>query len=842
MAETTHNNTLPDDTDFVREIPRAAETLGLELAENPHMITGTSGATGGGVEASRQREQLRALFRQAPLGISAVILLTATVTLVFWDNVADYLLLPWLAFIGLNNALHILILNEYTRHEKRIAAITSWTRYQSLLAGASGLAWGIGFLLMQPELDGNQQTFYLMMLCLLCTVHLPVLAAVLSSYGSFLLLTALPTATGLAVAADAQAVAWLGGLALMVAGLMIAAWNYNAVLLRAFGLADDARRHIDSMYETSERNRVANLQLKKAVHDQEQQGLKLSAAKLSSELALNSIKEAIITTDLKGRIIYMNPLAEKYCGWAAATASGRNSIDIVRIIDEQNRARIDDPISRSLQDRNAVSGNDNSVLVRQDGLEYSIEFESAPLRDDLGEIRGAVLVIRDVSQRRNQLRTLSFQATHDPLTGLINRREFELRMENLLRKQTTDNREHALCFIDLDNFKLINDACGHIAGDALLKMLAGRLREKIRDSDTLARVGGDEFGLILYSCETEHARIIGESLRKTLHEIDFQWDGYDFRISASIGIVPINSKTTLLNDALGSADTACYQAKEKGGDQLVIHDQASQALQNEHSESRWIESVMDSIRESRFKLYSQPIRPLDSRNPVTICEILLRVCDPDGHLIMPQHFLSVAQRYHLLPQVDIAVLGSVLTFMQHNPDFLENNQRININLSPQTANDPRSLDRMSALLSENNQIADRLCFELGEKGLVSGSDRSASLLNLLRHHGCRVAVDDLGFSLGAFRYLQSLNLDYIKIDARQMQDVEPRSLDYTLIESINLLSHRIGAQTIIKNVSDKDVLDALLEIGVDYVQGYIIQRPELLSDPFEQNQHQAGIG
>lgn len=825
MAETT-DNALPKD-----DSASPAAALELDLADEAL-----------NTDVSQQREQLRALFRQAPLGISAVVLLTVTLTTVFWGTVPEYLLLPWLAFIGLNSALHTFILLEYTRHEKRIAAITSWTRYQTLLAGVSGLAWGVGFAVMLPHLNGEQQVFYLMMLSLLCTIHLPVLAAVLSSYGSFLLAATLPTLFGFLFIAESAPLAWLGGIILVAMGLMIAAWHYHAVLLRAFGLADNAQQHIESLYQTSEKNRVANLQLKKAVHDQEQLGQRLTAAKLSSELTLQSIKEAVITADLQGNIVFMNPLAEEYSGWPAAAANGRSGSEIIRIIDEKNRIRIDDPIKRCLESRTAISGSDHSILVRRDGLEYGIEFDTTPLRDAEGTIHGVVLAIRDVSQRRDQLRTLSWQATHDPLTGLINRREFEQRMERLLEKATSDGRQHALCFIDLDNFKLINDTCGHMAGDALLKLIASQLREKIRDTDTLARVGGDEFGLILYSCDSERARIIGENLRNTLRNIDFKWEDQAFDVAASIGIVPIDNKTTLLNDALRSADTACYQAKERGGDQLVIHAVDSEMRMGEQHELRWIESIMKSIQNRHFKLYSQPIQPLDSFNPTRMSEIMLRVCDSEGRLMMPRRFLSVAQRYHLLPQVDVAVLESVLEFMAENEAFRQNNERININLSVQTANDPRGLNQIASLLAAHSQLASKLCFELAEKALVTEPGHSEQLLNLLRRHDCRVAIDDFGFSLGAFRYLQSLNLDYIKIDARQMHDPEPRSLDYTLIESINQLSHRIGAQTIVKNVSEQRVLDTLHEIGVDYVQGYIIQRPDLISYQFTHTRSQADTG
>lgn len=793
----------------------AGEALGLDYgdySQNP--------------EASEQRQQLRALFRQAPLGISAVVLLAVGLTAALWGHVPGYLLLPWLAFIGLNNALHVMILREYSRHEQRLTAITSWTRYQSMLAGASALAWGIGFILMAPYIANEQRILYLMLVCLLCTIHLPVLAPVFQSYLAFILLSSLPIMAGLLFAVESVSLYWITGVLLIAAGLLIAARNYSAILRRAFDIASHAQRHAELLYEINEKNRLANLQLKKTVHEQEQQGRRLSAEKLSTELTLSSIREAVITTDLNGNVVFMNALAEKYTGWPAPVANGRPAADIIRIIDEQSRIRLDDPINRSLQSRTIVTGNDHSILVRRDGLEYGVEFDTTPLRDPQGEIHGTVMVIRDVTQSRNQIRTLSWQASHDPLTGLINRREFEQRMTKLLQNSSSNDRQHALCFIDLDNFKLINDTCGHNAGDALLKNLAEKLRSRIRDSDTLARIGGDEFGLILYSCDTDRARLIGETLRKTLTDIEFQWNNQNFSITGSIGIVAANNQTRQIDNTIRNADLACYRAKAKGGNTVVIHEADSSEAMNDQAEARFIESVMESIQHRHFKLYSQLIEPLDSFNPMQMGEILLRICDSEDRLIMPRRFLNIAQRYHLLPQIDMTVLEHVFELLQSGRSSLLDHSRITINISGQTANDPRSVNQIADLLQQYQSLAGRISFELGERALVSESGHSRQLLELLRRYGSRIAIDDFSFSLGAFRYLNTLNLDYIKIDAQYMQDPEPRSLDYTLLESINLLSHRIGAQTIVKNVSNQAVLDALHEIGVDYVQGYIIGRPE----------------
>lgn len=817
MAETT-----PTDVPS-QQTAAAGESLGLDIG---------SGSTDypQNTEVSEQRQQLRALFRQAPLGISAAVLLSVGLTTALWGSVPDYLLLPWLAFVALNNALHVVTLREYSQHEKRLTAITSWTRYQTMLAGASALAWGVGFILMAPYMNSEQQLFYLMLIALLTAIHLPVLAPVFHSYVAFLLLASVPVLGGLLFALETFKSHWVIGTFLIAAGLLFAARNYSAVLRHAFNMAGNAQQHAETLYEINEKNRLANLQLKKAMHDQEQHERKLSAEKRSTELTLSSIHEAIITTDLNGHIIFMNVLAERYTGWPAATANGHPSADVIRIIDERNRLRLDDPVKRCLYDRSSITGDDHTLLARRDGLEYGIEFDASPLRDSQGEVHGAVIVMRDVTQNRDQVKTLSWQATHDPLTGLINRREFELRLTNMLNNATSNDRQHALCYIDLDNFKLVNDACGHNAGDALLRSIAESLRSKIRDTDTLARIGGDEFGLILYSCDLDRARIIGDTLRQSLADLQFQWDNQEFGISGSIGIVPVNSRISQIDSALQNADLACYRAKEQGGDSVVIHEADRSESMDEHAETRFIESVMASIRERRFKLYAQKIMPLDEFNPINMSEILLRICDDDDRVIMPRRFLNIAQRYHLLPQIDLAVLEQLFESLAGGQSPLAQDGRITINVSTQTANDPRSINRISNLLQKYQHLADRICFELGEKALFSEPGQSKQLLELLRRYGCRIAIDDFSFSLGGFRYLNTLNLDYVKIDGRHMQNPEPRSLEFTLMESINLLSHSIGAQTIVKSISDQAVLDALYEIGVDYVQGYIIGRPNLVAD------------
>jgi len=817
MTETTPTDVTSSQT------ASADESLGLDVG---------SGATDypQNAEISEQRQQLRALFQQAPLGISTTVLLTIGLTAALWGSVPDYLLLPWLAFIALNSALHVVILREYSQQEKRLTAITSWTRYQTMLAGAGALAWGCGFILMAPHMNSEQQLFYLMLVALLTAIHLPVLAPVFHSYLAFVLLASAPVMGGLLFAVETIAIDRVIGALLITAGLLFAARNYSAVLRHAFDMAGNAQQHAETLYEINEKNRLANLQLKKAMHDQEQQGRKLSAEKLSTELTLSSIREAVITTDLNGHIIFMNALAERYTGWSASAASGQPSDDVIRFIDERNRIRLDDPVKHCLNGRSTIAGDDHTMLVRRDGLEYGIEFDITPLRDAQGVMHGTVIVMRDVTQSRDQVRTLSWQATHDPLTGLINRREFELRLTNMLNNATSHDRQHALCYIDLDNFKLINDTCGHNAGDALLRMIADALRSKIRDTDTLARIGGDEFGLILYSCDLDRARLIGDTLRQSLADLDFQWESQEFGTSGSIGIVPVNSRISQIESALRNADLACYRAKEQGGDRVVIHDTDSSESMDGHSERRFIETVMASIQQRKFKLYAQKILPLDEFNPINMSEILLRICDDDDRVIMPRRFLNIAQRYHLLPQIDLAVLEKLFESLANSQSSLFHDARVTMNISAQTANDPHSINRISNLLQKYQHVADRICFELGERALVNEPGQSKQLLELLRRYGCRIAIDDFSFSLGGFRYLNTLNLDYVKIDGRHMQNPEPRSLDFTLMESINLLSHSIGAQTIVKSISDQVVLDALYEIGVDYVQGYIIGRPGLVAD------------
>lgn len=804
------------------EASSATEVLGLDSAE---YVAST--------EAAKQRQQVSILFRQAPLGIAAVLLLSFGLTAALWNQIPQYLLLPWLAFISLNSLLHVILLREYSRQDNRINAITSWTRYETMLAGASALAWSVGFVLMLPHLTINQQLLYLILLSLLCTLHLPVLGSVFQSYLSFVALAAVPALLALAFASDPLPVAWLVTGLLMATALLLAARNYNNVLLRAFHLADENQQHIAELYQSHQKTREDNANLKKAVHDHLQNGQRLNAERLSSELTLRSIKEAVITTNLQGRVMFMNPLAEEYTGWTSDLASGKPAADVVRIIDEQTRVHIDDPVVRCLHNRTAITESENSVMVRRDGLEYGIEFDVSPIRDAEAEVTGAVFVIRDITQRRDLLRTLSWQAAHDPLTGLINRREFEQRLQHVLQNIPGENRQHILCFIDLDNFKQINDTYGHMAGDALLKHIAVCLREKVRETDTLARIGGDEFGLILYSCGLERAQVIAEAMRKALTDIDFKWEHARFQISASIGIVTVNHKTTAINDTLRTADLACYEAKENGGNQVVLREPNESTDSNIRNEARWAEIIIDSIRNRKFKLFIQSIKPLDEENPTELHEILLRVSDDNDRVVMPRRFLTIAQRHHLLPQIDISVLESVLKNLEDGHPHLQDSARLTMSLSGQTVSDGHSLDQIADLLRKYHKVTERLCFEFDEKSLVSEPGRSEQLLDLLRRYGCRITIDDFGFSLGAFRYLHSLKLDYIRIDARHIHDPTSHSLDYTLVEAINLLSHRIGAQTIVKNVSSGEILEALQGIGVDYVQGHLIEKPRLLVETME---------
>ncbi|TCS72100.1 diguanylate cyclase (GGDEF)-like protein [Sulfuritortus calidifontis] len=430
-------------------------------------------------------------------------------------------------------------------------------------------------------------------------------------------------------------------------------------------------------------------------------------------------------------------------------------------------------------------------------------------------------------QHRKAEETIHHLAFHDSLTGLINRHRFEQRLTMALRTAKDWNTEHALLYLDLDQFKVVNDTCGHVAGDELLKQLALVLQEHVRESDTLARLGGDEFGLLLENCPIDQAVQVAEKLLQAINEFRFSWGGKTFSVGGSIGLAPITAHDVSVDDLMRNADIACYTAKDHGRNRLHVYRAEDAELQRRRGEMHWVSRIQWALENDRFALYRQSIVPLQKgRNQNTCCELLIRMRDEQDQLISPGVFLPAAERYNLSPAVDRWVVRHLLEFLTRNRELMKRRHGFFINLSGVTLNDDDFYDFLRQRLRATGVPPEMLCFEVTETAAIGNLSRAISFMQGVREEGCRFALDDFGAGLSSFSYLKAIPADYLKIDGAFVRDIVDDPLDHAIVESINRVGHVVGLETIAEFVENEAIRDRLSEIGVDYAQGYGLHRPE----------------
>ena len=549
-----------------------------------------------------------------------------------------------------------------------------------------------------------------------------------------------------------------------------------------------------------------------------------------AQVTLASIADAVITTDTQGRVEYLNPVAERLTGWPAEQARGRPLADIFAVTDEITGEVIEDPVARVLRDHRESEASARAVLVSRAGARFSIEDSASPIRNRDGSTIGAVLVFRDVSVSRRMARQLSWQASHDALTGLVNRREFERRLELLVGTASTEQREHALLYLDLDQFKVVNDTCGHVAGDALLCQLSPLLKNRVREVDTLARLGGDEFAVLLADCSLDDAIVIGESLRRTTAELRFAWEGNSFTIGASVGVVAINAEFRSNADILGIADAACYEAKDKGGNRVQAWRPNDRELSRRRGELLWVARINKAIEDERFCLHAQRIAPVAGREGQREhFEILLRMRDPEGNLVYPGSFIPAAERYNLMRLIDRNVIRMVFRTLAQRGGGMDA-PMVSINLSGDSLCDDSLLAFLREQFLEHKVCPGDICFEVTETAAIANLGQAILLIRELKTHGCRFSLDDFGSGMSSFRYLRDLPVDYLKIDGNFVRDMARNPIDAAMVEAINAIGHVMGIQTIAEWVEDEATLAILKKMGVDYAQGYAIDRPKPLAE------------
>ena len=464
---------------------------------------------------------------------------------------------------------------------------------------------------------------------------------------------------------------------------------------------------------------------------------------------------------------------------------------------------------------------------KKDGTTFWNEFEVTPIKNGVGWYTHWISVQRDVSERKLAEEKVNYQSTHDELTGLVNRREFERCAEELLASLVDTNSKHAACYIDLDQFKVVNDTCGHAAGDQLLRQLGALLKKSIRKGDTLSRLGGDEFGVLIKNSSIEDSFTVASDIKSIIEDFRFIYEGKGFRVSASIGLVPIFDAETTLARLMKNADEACYLAKDHGRNRIHIYNEKD--LTQRRGEVQWINRIQKALAENRFSLYAQRIEPLkDSNKPHY--ELLIRMQDVNGRIIPPGGFFPAAERHNLIVQIERWVIDKTFSLLHLNPSFLDNIDFISVNLSVHSLTDESVLEFILLKFRQYKIDGNKFCFEITETVAISDILMVGDFILALKKLGCKFALDDFGSALSSLGYLKTLPIDYLKIDGVLVKDIVEDKIDYAIVKAINEIAHTLGMQTVAEFVENNDIKKILIELGVDYAQGYGIHRPQ----PFEE--------
>ncbi len=540
-----------------------------------------------------------------------------------------------------------------------------------------------------------------------------------------------------------------------------------------------------------------------------------------AQITLHSIGDGVITTDRTGCIDYMNPMAEALTGWRYHQAMGLSMEAVVHLEDEQTGIVIPDPAQRCLAEKRVIAPKTDNVLVSRNGDRFSIQGTAAPMIDSQGSTIGVVLVFKDVTDSRRMQKMMVHQATHDPLTGLVNRSEFEQRLDKALQSAKDFENTHALLFLDLDEFKVVNDTAGHVAGDELLKQIASLLAGQLRGRDTLGRLGGDEFAVLLENCPLPKARKVADLLIEVIRDFRFVWDQKTYQIGVSIGIVPITADSTTRTQLMHDADQACYAAKDLGRGRAYVHTEADAELTARLGEKLQRKDISDALSSESFVLLYQPIVALDAARPSahTRAEVLLRMVGEDGEVITPGAFLPAATRFGLMPQIDRWVIDRICSAYPHafmqNPDLV-----LNLNLSAASLKDELLAEFIQQQFDKSVIQPAQICFEIAEITLNQNLANATRLIERLKPLGTTFAVDNFGSGLASFVALKNLDIDFVKIDAKLVRNLGNDAIDRAMVESINTMAQLLDVRTIAESVDSEATLTALAALGIDFVQGY----------------------
>ncbi|MBU2882775.1 ammonium transporter [Psychrosphaera sp. B3R10] len=554
---------------------------------------------------------------------------------------------------------------------------------------------------------------------------------------------------------------------------------------------------------------------------------------------LDSIGDGVISTSPSGNVQYINRTAAKLTGWLDKDAIGKPLHRVFCAVDKITDHPNDQLITKINQNRKTIITQKSQLLFSRSDDVYAIRYTASPIFDKENKLTGIVIVFQDITQSQQIQSKLNHQATHDPLTDLFNRREFDIRLQQIVddvQSQPKSGVEHSLIFIDLDEFKFVNDICGHAAGDTLLKEVSSIMNETIRHQDTLARLGGDEFAIILNDCPIERSLVIAEKIKLNISQYKYKQDKKEFGVTTSIGVAEINAQTTNVQDVLIQADSACYTSKKRGKNQVSVFKKTDAEIEQISGDAHWAGRLQEAvIQENGFELFFQLITPSTShtkgQKPPLHFEILIRMKEADGLIIPPSAFLPAAERYGLIHRIDSWVICHTFAWLNKQRKTLAGHKiKCAINLSGKSIDKTEIIEEIEIYQKEFNINPADICFEITETAAIGSISKASAFIERLRAEGFKFALDDFGAGLSSFNYLKNLPVNYLKIDGSFIRNVDNDPLDQAMVKSMADIGKTLGIETVAEFVTSEAIADYLIDVGVDYLQGFHFHKPEPLNN------------
>lgn len=547
-----------------------------------------------------------------------------------------------------------------------------------------------------------------------------------------------------------------------------------------------------------------------------------------TQVALQSIDEGVIRTDAAARVDYMNPVAERLTGWPSKDAKGQPIDQVYQVVSEGARRPRANVVSMCLEGGRALAQPGLWLLRSREGEEFTIRDSVAPLLDGDDKVIGTVLVIRDLTHLRGLEQQMVYLASHDTLTGLMNRQEFEIHLEVALEGARERQTEHCLIYIDVVELKLINDAYGIVAGDELLRQVADLLQAAIGDLGILGRVAGNDFALLLQECQESESRALAREILRRLRDFRFTWGGHHLEIGLSIGLVSFDQRSESVHQLFKQADAACHLASQNGRNQIYTYG-TDAALSERYGRLVWVQKIHQALMKDRFCLYHQEIRPLHPETGPSMHEMLVRMLDDDGSHVSPSSFIPVAESHDLAPVLDRWVVRNTLRILARDDYLPLRDAPVTINLSGQSLGDEAFREDVMAYIETSGVDPQRLYFEITETAAVANLARALRFIEGIKGLGCRFILDDFGSGFSSFAYLKNLPVEILKIDGQFVRSVCSDPVHRAMVGSVSHIGQVMGLSTIAEWVEDDSTLDLLEDLGVDYVQGFHIHRPEFIT-------------